>query len=98
MNDTKSNLTRVEIADKIYKELGITRSESVIFVDQIVDQIINSLVTKKLIKISSFGTLKIRFKKARIGRNPKTNEEFQISPRNVISFLPSKLLRDKINT
>ena len=73
MNNTKSNLTRVEIADTIYKELGITRSESVIFVDQIVDQIINSLVTKKLIKISSFGTLKIRFKKARIGRNPKTN-------------------------
>ena len=42
--------------------------------------------------------IKIRFKKARIGRNPKTNEEFQISPRNVISFLPSKLLKDKINT
>ena len=48
MNNTKSNLTRVEIADTIYKELGIPRSESVIFVDQIVDQIINSLVTKKL--------------------------------------------------
>ena len=53
MNNTKSNLTRVEIADTIYKELGIPRSESVIFVDQIVDQIINSLVTKKIIKISS---------------------------------------------
>ena len=43
MNNSKSNLTRVEIADTIYKELGIPRSESVIFVDQIVDQIIGIL-------------------------------------------------------
>ena len=96
--NNKPNLTRIEIADTINKALGISRSEAIYFVDQIIYEIINSLVTKKLIKISSFGTLKIRFKKARIGRNPKTNEEFQISPRNVISFLPSKLLKDKINT
>ena len=96
--NNKPNLTRIEIANAINKALGISRSEAIYFVDQIIYEIINSLVTKKLIKISSFGTLRTRFKKPRIGRNPKTNEEFQISPRNVISFLPSKLLRDKINT
>ena len=96
--NNKPNLTRIEIANAINKALGISRSEAIYFVDQIIYEIINFLVTKKLMKISSFGTFKIRFKKARIGRNPKTNEEFQISPRNVISFLPSKLLKDKINT
>ena len=54
-------------------------------------------MTKKLIKISSFGTLRTRFKKPRIGRNPKTSKEFTISARNIISFIPSKILKKKIN-
>ena len=95
--NNKPNLTRIEIADAINKALGISRSEAIYFVDQIIYEIINSLVTKKLIKISSFGTLKTRFKKPRIGRNPKTSKEFTISARNIISFIPSKILKKKIN-
>ena len=95
--NNKPNLTRIEIANAINKALGISRSEAIYFVDQIIYEIINFLVTKKLMKISSFGTFKIRFKKARIGRNPKTSKEFTISARNIISFIPSKILKKKIN-
>tara|TARA_B100001013_G_scaffold341143_1_gene265268 strand:- start:243 stop:533 length:291 start_codon:yes stop_codon:yes gene_type:complete len=94
---SKQTLTRIEIADSLNKELGISLSESNYFVDQIIDEIINSLVSTKKIKISSFGTLKTRFKKSRIGRNPKTGEEHSISSRNTLSFVPSKVLKNKIN-
>ena len=95
--NNKQNLTRIEIANAINKALGISRSEAIYFVDQIIDEIINSLVSTKKIKISSFGTLKTRFKKSRIGRNPKTGEEHSISSRNTLSFVPSKVLKNKIN-
>tara|TARA_B100000929_G_C15167136_1_gene303832 strand:+ start:193 stop:486 length:294 start_codon:yes stop_codon:yes gene_type:complete len=91
------NLTRLEISDTINKEIGISRSESSYFVDNIVNEMTKALVDHKLLKISSFGTLKIRFKKARIGRNPKTGEDATISSRNIVSFIPSKTLKNKIN-
>ena len=53
---------------------------------------------KKILKISSFGTLKLRYKKERIGRNPKTGVEHTISARNTISFIASKILKNKVNS
>ena len=64
---SKNSVTRIEIAEKITKEMGISRSESSFFVDSIIDEMVKSLVNKNLLKISSFGTLKTRFKKERIG-------------------------------
>tara|TARA_B100001123_G_scaffold193147_1_gene220230 strand:- start:147 stop:440 length:294 start_codon:yes stop_codon:yes gene_type:complete len=92
-----NNLTRIEIANVLNKQIGISRSESSHFVDNIVDEMIKSLIEKKMLKISSFGTLKLRFKKERMGRNPKTGEEHTISARNTISFIPSKLLKRNVN-
>tara|TARA_B100001123_G_C14774343_1_gene813982 strand:- start:270 stop:563 length:294 start_codon:yes stop_codon:yes gene_type:complete len=92
-----NTLTRVEIANSINKEIGISRSESSYFVDAIVNEVIKSLIEKKKIKISSFGTLKIRHKKERIGRNPKTGVEHKISARNTISFVASKILKSSLN-
>ena len=92
-----NNLTRVEIANVINKEIGISRSESSYFVDTIVNEMIKSLIDKKILKISTFGTLKMRYKKERIGRNPKTGVEHKISARNTISFVASNLLKKKIN-
>ena len=94
---SKNSVTRIEIAEKITKEMGISRSESSFFVDSIIDEMVKSLVNKNLLKISSFGTLKTRFKKERIGRNPKTGVEATISSRTTISFIPSKVLKNKIN-
>ena len=94
---SNNSVTRIEIAEKITKEMGISRSESSFFVDSIIDEMVKSLVNKNLLKISSFGTLKTRFKKERIGRNPKTGVEATISSRTTISFIPSKVLKNKIN-
>ena len=92
-----NNLTRIEIASVLNKEIGISRSESSHFVDSIVDEMIKSLIEKKILKISSFGTLKLRYKKERIGRNPKTGVEHTISARNTISFVASKILKSEVN-
>tara|TARA_B100001146_G_scaffold88721_1_gene78681 strand:- start:45 stop:338 length:294 start_codon:yes stop_codon:yes gene_type:complete len=92
-----NNLTRIEIASVLNKEIGISRSESSHFVDTIVDEMIKSLIEKKILKISSFGTLKLRHKKERIGRNPKTGVEHTISARNTISFVASKILKSEVN-
>ena len=69
-----NNLTRIDIANIINKEIGISRSESSYFVDSIVNEMIQALIEKKILKVSSFGTLKLRHKNARIGRNPKTGQ------------------------
>ncbi len=92
-----NNLTRIEIANALNKEIGISRSEASHFVDTIVDEMIKSLIEKKKLKISSFGTLKLRYKKERIGRNPKSGEEHTISARNTISFVVSKILKREVN-
>ena len=93
-----NNLTRIEIANFINKEVGISRSESSYFVDTIVNEMIKALIEKKILKVSSFGTLKLRYKKERIGRNPKTGTEHTISARNTVSFIASKVLKNKINS
>ena len=93
-----NNLTRIEIANFINKEVGISRSESSYFVDTIVNEMIKSLIEKKILKVSSFGTLKLRYKKERIGRNPKTGTEHTISARNTVSFIASKVLKNKVNS
>ena len=95
---SNDNLTRIEIANVLNKEVGISRSEASYFVDTIINEMIKSLIEKKILKISSFGTLKIRFKKERIGRNPKTGTEHTISARNTISFIASKILKKQLNS
>ena len=93
-----NNLTRIEIANFINKEIGVSRSESSYFVDSIVNEMIQGLIEQKILKISSFGTLKLRYKKERTGRNPKTGTEHTISARNTISFIASKVLKNKVNS
>jgi len=93
-----NNLTRIEIANFINKEIGISRSESSYFVDVIINEMIKALIEKKILKVSSFGTLKLRYKKERIGRNPKTGTKHTISARNTVSFIASKVLKNKINS
>ena len=93
-----NNLTRIEIANFINKEIGVSRSESSFFVDSIVNEMIQGLKEQKILKISSFGTLKLRYKKKRIGRNPKTGTKLSISARNTISFIASKILKNKVNS
>ena len=91
-------LTRSDIAEKIYEEVGISRKDSGEILDMAVAEIRDELVRGHDVKLSSFGTFLLRKKNTRIGRNPKTGIEAAISARTVISFKPSQILRKALNS
>ena len=93
----KQNVSRDEIAEAIKIEFGFNRKLCLDIVNDIIELIIGGLEEDKIVKIHNFGTFKMNSKKSRIGRNPKTKEEFNISSRNVITFKASKLLLKYIN-
>jgi len=90
-------VTRVNITEAIYEEIGLSRKDSGDVLDMIIEEMRSELVAGRDVKISSFGTFALRQKKARVGRNPKTGKEAEITPRTVISFKPSQTLRSAIN-
>ena len=91
------NLTKKDLVNLIYMQVGFSKQLSEILVDEFFSIIINNLITEKKIKISKFGTFSIRQKKSRIGRNPKTKEEKVISGREVVLFKPSKDFKEFVN-
>ena len=93
----KKNISRDDIANSINKEFGFSRKECLDIVNDIIELIIEGLELNKLVKIHNFGTFKLKRKTKRIGRNPKTKEEFIISDRNVITFKASKHIISYIN-
>jgi integration host factor subunit alpha len=90
-------LTRAHLAEAVYQEVGLSRSESSDLVDSILSEIGESLISDGVVKISSFGTFSVRRKGRRIGRNPKTGQEVPIMPRRVLIFRASQVLKDRIN-
>jgi integration host factor subunit alpha len=90
-------VTRAQLAEAVYQEVGLSRSESADLVDAILDEIRESLLKDGSVKISSFGTFAVRQKGHRIGRNPKTGEEVPIQPRRVLVFRPSHVLKARVN-
>ena len=90
-------LTRAELVELIYSEVGISKTEASEIVDQFFEEIILDLIDGNSVKLTSFGTFSVKHKKERIGRNPKTKEEAIIDARRVISFRASKELKRKIN-
>ena len=91
------NLTKKDIINSIYMQIGFSKTISELLLDDIFDIIINDLCVSKKVKIAKFGTFIIRKKKERIGRNPKTKEQKIITERNVILFKPSKVLKNFLN-
>ena len=91
------SVIRADIAEAIYQNIGLSRNESAEIVATILDEITENLVEGETVKISSFGSFSVRSKNMRIGRNPKTGQEVPITPRRVLSFRPSHILRDKVN-
>ena len=90
-------VTRLDVAEAIYTEVGLSRKDSNEILDMIVDEIVAELSRGNDVKLSSFGTFSLRDKNARTGRNPKTGVEAVISSRRVISFKPSQAMRKTIN-
>tara|TARA_A100000164_G_C21589139_1_gene622083 strand:- start:172 stop:477 length:306 start_codon:yes stop_codon:yes gene_type:complete len=93
----KLNISREEIAEAMKNEFGFNRKLCLDMVNDIVDIIIDGLQLDKKVKIHNFGTFKLNNKNSRVGRNPKTKEEYNISRRNVITFKASKILIKYIN-
>lgn len=89
-------LTRMDLADAVHEEVGLSRNESADLVESVLTHMSDALANGQSVKISSFGTFSIRDKAARIGRNPKTGEEVPITPRRVLSFRPSHLMKDRV--
>ena len=92
-----NTITRADVAEKIYEEIGLSRKDSNDILDMILDEIVQELSSGKDVKLSSFGTFSLRDKRARSGRNPKTGVEAVITSRRVISFKPSQTMRKVIN-
>ena len=94
----KQNISRDEIAVAIQSEFGFNKKLCLDIVNDVVDIIIEGLQSDKKVKIHNFGTFKLNKKNNRIGRNPKTKEEYNIASRNVITFKASKILLKYINS
>jgi len=97
MDMDNRTITRADLAEAVYEEVGLSRNESSDLVEAVLDEIADTLVTGENVKISSFGSFSIREKGERIGRNPKTGVEVPISPRKVLVFKASHVLKDRIN-
>ena len=92
------NLTKKEIINSVFMQIGFSKKMSSSILEDILSDIIKNLKKYKVVKISNFGTFHVRFKKKRVGRNPKTKEEKIIKERNVVLFKPSKDLKNFINS
>jgi integration host factor subunit alpha len=90
-------LTRADLSEAVHKQVGLSRAESADLVKAILDAMTDTLVTGETVKLSSFGTFMVRSKTGRIGRNPKTGEEVPITPRRVLVFRPSQVMKNVIN-
>ncbi|MFN7001793.1 MAG: integration host factor subunit alpha [Roseinatronobacter sp.] len=93
---SNKTLTRMDLTEAVFREVGLSRNESAALVDSVLQHVSDALARGEQVKISSFGTFSVRDKNARVGRNPKTGEEVPISPRRVLTFRPSHLMKDRV--
>lgn len=90
-------LTRADLSNAVYKQIGLSLQECNSLVDTVIDEICVALEQGNDVKLSSFGTFSLRRKKQRMGRNPKTGKEVPITSRVVLSFNASNLLKAQVN-
>ncbi len=90
-------LTRADLAEAVFEKVGLPRNEAAELVESVLKQIVYALERGEAIKLSSFGSFGLRQKSERVGRNPKTGEVVPITPRQVIVFKASNIMKDRIN-
>jgi integration host factor subunit alpha len=90
-------VTRADLAEAVYRRVGLSRSESAELVQAFLDEIADAATRGETVKLSSFGSFVVRSKNERVGRNPKTGVEVPILPRRVMVFKPSNVLKARIN-
>jgi len=93
----ENTLTRADLSEAVHRQIGLSRTESAQLVKLVLDTIADRAAAGENIKLSSFGTFVVRSKTGRVGRNPKTGEEVPITPRRVMVFRPSQVMRARVN-
>ncbi len=91
-------VTRADLTDAVLQEVGLARQECAGLVDHALELVARSLEDGEQVKLSGFGVFQVRDKRARVGRNPKTGVAAEITPRRVISFRASQLLKAKVES
>lgn len=91
-------VTRADLTEAIYREIGLSRTESAVLVESILDHMVQALIKGETVKLSKFGTFSVRDKRERMGRNPKTGREVPITKRRVLVFKPSNVLKNRVNS
>lgn len=90
-------MTKAEIIEQIYEKVGFSKKESAEIVEMVFDTMKETLEKGEKIKISGFGNFVVRQKRPRVGRNPQTGQEIEISARRVLTFRPSQVLKSILN-
>jgi integration host factor subunit alpha len=94
---TGKTLTRADLAEAVFEKVRLPRNEAAELVELVLKQIVYALERGESIKLSSFGSFGLRQKSERVGRNPKTGEVVPITPRRVIIFKASNIMKERIN-
>lgn len=90
-------MTKAELVEEVYEAVGFSKKDSAHLVDLVFETIKETLEEGDKLKVSGFGNFVVRSKKSRIGRNPQTGQEIEISARKVLTFKPSQVLKNAIN-
>jgi integration host factor subunit alpha len=94
---SEKTVTRADLAEAVYAELGVSRQECSDLVESMLALLSDELAKGETVKLSSFGSFAVRDKGERVGRNPKTKQEVMIDPRRVLVFKPSQVLKDRVD-
>ncbi len=94
---SSENITRKHLANAVHEQIGFPKQTASTIVDRFFDCLKEALLTEEDVKLVQFGTFKVRQKSPRIGRNPRSGESIEITRRSMVSFKPSKMLRDRVN-
>ncbi|MFM7785281.1 MAG: integration host factor subunit alpha [Gammaproteobacteria bacterium] len=94
--ETRKALTKADIAEKLFEDLGLNKREAKEIVESFFEEIRSALEASEQVKLSGFGNFDLRDKRQRPGRNPKTGEEIPISARRVVTFRPGQKLKQRV--
>ena len=94
---SSKTVTRADLSESVHAQVGLSRTESADLVKSVLDSVSEALIQGESVKLSSFGTFMVRQKNGRVGRNPKTGQEVPITPRRVLVFRPSHVLKKQVN-
>ena len=90
-------MTKADMVESIHREIGLTKKDIALVVDEVFDMIKADILKAENVKISGFGNFEVKKRGRRIGRNPKTGEETVIEPRTIVVFRPSQIFKDDVN-